>query len=304
MKYIRVQSALSALFVLLLSRSALAGDYWVTPDRPAAAAETKLTDLTLGNFFSDGWSDPWSKRAHADGAPDMTLLRVQTNLLLRSLRTDFYAERLTHGSSNRDIEYLSQLVEYAFNRRLMLAVFGNYQWVDARVGDDPNGPAWGALARIQLVDTEHASYALNLRVAAPNGGLYEKQTTLSAALAGWHDLTPLGLDRVGLYWHVQEETRAGPHPDGVEQNDLTYDVSLAKTWTSRDAPFGLFSTFVEAYARTALDGPAPGRTTVTLTPGLRCTFAKRHIFMVGVDIPVTHPRPFDEIFRVTYIYCF
>lgn len=304
MKHIRVSIALWALSFCYLSRLLIAGDDWVTPERVAAAGETKPSDLTLANFFSAGWKESWVRRSHSDGAPDMTLLRVQTNLLLRSLRTDYYAERLPHQSPDRNIEYLSQLIEYAVNRRLMLGVIGNYEWVDSRMGEDMNGPAWGAFARFQLVDTEHTSYALNLKVTAPNGGLDEKQTVLSVALAGWHDLTAIGLDRVGIYWHVQEETWTGPHPAGARQNDLTYALSLAKTWTRPDAALGNFTTFVEAYAKTDLDGPQPGRTSISLTPGLRCTLAKHHILMAGVDLPVTHPRGFDEIFRFTYIYSF
>jgi len=303
MKYITIKFALGLMLAVSLSRLAWAGDYSPAAQGETAAGNATPGDLTLGNFFSEGWQDPWTKRSR-DGAPDMTLLRVQTNMLLRSLRTDYYSQRLTSQNANRDIQYLSQLIEYAFNRRLMLAVFGTYEWIDSRLGEDVNGPAWAALARFQLVDTAHASYALNLKVTAPNGGLDEKQTMLSAALAGWHDLTPLGLDRVGLYWHVQEETMAGPHPAGVRQNDLTYDVSLAKTWTGRDAALGNFSTFVEAYAKTDLDGPHPGKTAVTLTPGLRCTLSHHHILMVGVDMPLTHPRTFDETFRLTYIYSF
>lgn len=306
MKHKIISVAICSLLIAFLSTSARAGDIMRASKRSSSSStsEENLSDLTLSNFFSAGWGDPWKKRTHADGAPDMTLLRVQTNLLLRSLRTDYYYQRLTHKNSDRDIEYLSQLVEYAFNRRLMLAVFGSYEWVDSRIGEDVNGPAWGAFARFQLIDTAHASYAMNFKVTAPNGGLDEKQTTLSAALAGWHDLTPLGLDRVGLYWHVQEETLAGPHAAGVRQNDLTYDLSLAKTWTRSDAPLGNFSTFVEAYAKTDLDGPHPGKTSVTLTPGLRCTIARHHVVMVGVDLPLTHPRTFVETFRLTYIYSF
>lgn len=299
-----IRFAITSLVIVLLSASARAGDYARGAGQTSSTSEEKLSDLTLGNFFSEGWGDPWKKRAHADGAPDMTLLRVQTNLLLRSLRTDYYYQRLTNKNSDRDVQYLSQLIEYAFNRRLMLAVFGSYEWVDSRLGEDVNGPAWGAFARVQMIDTAHASYALNFKVTAPNGGLDEKQATLSAALAGWHDLTPLGLDRVGLYWHVQEETLAGPHAPGVRQNDLTYDISLARTWTRSDAPLGNFSTFVEAYAKSDIDGPHPGRTSVTLTPGLRCTIAHHHVLMLGVDLPLTHPRTFDETFRLTYIYSF
>jgi hypothetical protein len=253
MNHFRGLIAASALSLHFIFQAAAAAGESSTANMAPAVDEKNLSDLTLANFFSEGWSEPWVRRAHSEGAPDMTLLRVQTNLLLRSLRTDYYFERLPQRSPDREIEYLSQLVEYAFDRRLMLGVFGNYEWVYSRVDADVDGPAWGAFARFQLVDTAHASYALNLKVTAPNGGLDEKQTVLSAALAGWHDLTPLGFHQVGIYWHVQEETWAGPHPAGVRQNDLTYDISLAKTWTRPDAALGNFTTFVEAYARTDLD---------------------------------------------------
>lgn len=267
-------------------------------------SKEQLTDLTLGNFFSAGWDESFSRRHRPDGAPDLSLLRVQTNFLVRGLRTDYYFQKPLESSSDHNVQFLNELVEWSVNRRLMLAAFGSYKWVDERVGEDESGGTWGALARFQLVDTLRASYALNLRVAAPNDGLGEEQTQLSFALAGWHDLTPLGLDRVGLYWHVQEETLIGPHAPKSRQNDLTYAVSLAKTWTSADAPVGNLSTFVEAYAKTDLDGPRSERSVVTITPGFRFTVAHRHVFMFGVDLPVSEPRPYEELFRFTYLCSF
>ena len=42
---------------------------------------------------------------------------------------------------------------------------------------------------------------------------------------------------------------------GETRNDLTYAVSLAKTWNDPDMPvFGNFTTFVELYNTTDLDG--------------------------------------------------
>ncbi|MGB8166792.1 MAG: hypothetical protein WCF18_04830 [Chthoniobacteraceae bacterium] len=260
--------------------------------------------MSLANFFSEGWSQPWEKRSHPNGAPDLTLLRVQTNQLLRSLRTDYFTERPLESSGERRVQFVNQLLEYPLNRRLMLAVFGSYQWIDLRDGADECGGSWGGFARFQLVDTERASYVLNLRAAAPNDGLGDKKTTLSFSLAGWHDLTPLGLDRMGLYWHVQEETFLGPRAPGAKGNDLTYAVSLAKTWTSPEAALGNLSTFVEAYAKTDLDGRKAGRSVVTVTPGLRCTFAHRHILMAGLDLPVSSPRPYEQLLRITYIFPF
>lgn len=300
MKTIRARSALCALFIVTLTPLPAAA-----ADRDLEAARTAVqTDLSLDNFFTAGWDEPWAKRTRVGGAPDLSLLRVQTNFLVRTLRTDYTYERPLDSSGERDVQFLNELVEWSFNRRFMLAVFGSRKWIDERAGEDRHGGTWGALARFQLVDTLRASYALNLRVTAPNDGLDEEQTMLSLALAGWHDLTPLGLDRMGLYWHVQEETFLGPHSPGTKRNGLTYAVSLAKTWTSSTAGLGNLSTFVEGYARTDLDGRRSGRTVVTLTPGFRFTVARRHVFMVGVEFPVSEPRPFEQIFRFTYLCSF
>jgi len=84
----------------------------------------------------------------------------------------------------------------------------------------------------------------------------------------------------------------------------TQDGSKRSPQTRADDLFGNASTFVEAYGRTDLDGPDRGRTLVTLTPGVRVTFAHRHIVMAGVEFPLTERRPFDRIIRLTYIVSF
>jgi len=172
------------------------------------------------------------------------------------------------------------------------------------VGEDFDGGALAAFTRIQLVDKPKSSVAFTFRAGFPSRDLHQKLSTLSFAVEGWQDLASIGLKRTGLYWHVQEETYAGPAAAGVRRNDLTYDLSLAKTWTGPDAFLGNATTFLEAYGRTDLDGNTSGLTTVTLTPGVRVNIAHRHILMAGVDFPVTEPRPFDRTIRVTYIFNF
>ena len=304
MKTVRGKTVVAVSMLLSLASWSFAGELRgpTLQEPPPAVAE--FTELSLGNFFSAGWNEPWSRRPRPDGAPDLTLLRVQSNMLLRALRTDYSLERPLETSSERRVQTVNQLIEYSFNRRLMIALIGNYEWIDARTGEDESGWTYGALARFQLVDTCRSSYALNFRAMAPNHELGEKKTTLSFALAGWHDLTPLGLDRMGLYWHVQEITYLGPRAPGAKANDLTYAVSLAKTWTGSDATFGNLTTFVETYARTDLDGENAGRTTVTLTPGVRCTFAHRHTLIAGIDLPLSTPRPNEQLFRLTYVFSF
>ena len=109
---------------------------------------------------------------------------------------------------------------------------------------------------------------------------------------------------MGLYDHLQEETLAGPTPSGARRNELTYAVSLAKTWSSPESLFGNATTFLEAYAKTDLDGEFSSRTLVTVTPGIRVTLFHRNILMAGLEFPVTAPKPYERIFRITYIYNF
>jgi len=269
--------------------------------RPDETANPDLGDLTVSNLFSTGWDVAWTKRSRGDGTPDMSLLRVQTNFLVQLFRMDCAHQDNLSTAGIRATDALTGTVEYALNRRLLLAVIGNYGWVDSRKSADLDGATGGAFVRLQWVDTATSSLATTLKVAAPNHDLGEKDTTLSFAIAGWRDLAPLGLKRMGFYWHLQEETLSGPGKPGDRRNDLTCAVSLAKTWTSPESLFGNATTFVEAYGKSGLDGKDSGQTVVTLTPGIRATFARRHIIMAGVDFPITNPKPFERIVRLTYI---
>jgi hypothetical protein len=231
----------------------------------------------------------------------MSLLRVQTNFLSRIFRTDYWHQTDPAGSATRGGDSITGTLEYPVNRRLMLAVIGNYRWIDRRTGADTEGAAAGGFARVQLLDLRDSSVAATFRVGMPNRNLGEKDTALSLGVGGWQDLERFGFHRVGLYYHVQWETLAGPLPPGARRSDATYEIAVAKTWTSPGSTFGNATTFVEGYARTDLDGDHRSRTLFTLTPGVRATFAHRHIVMAGVEFPLTWPRPFERIVRLTYI---
>ena len=291
----------AALFILTAPLSAIAGESSIRPGDPVKPGRQ---DITLGNFFSVGWNEPWQKYPRGQGTPDMSLLRVQTNFLAQLFRTDLAIQENRAENSVSDNTLLTGTLEYAFNRRFMLALIGNYRWLDSRAGEDNEGGAVAAFARFQLLENRNLSLAFTFRAGLPNHDLREKNTTLGFAFAGWQDLEPLGLGRTGLYYHVQEETLAGPAKPGARHNALTYDISLARTWTKPDAWLGNATTFVEGYGRTDLDGEVKGQTLITITPGVRATIAHRHIVMAGVEFPLTDERPFDRTLRFTYIYNF
>ena len=66
---------------------------------------------------------------------------------------------------------------------------------------------------------------------------------------------------------------------------------------------------MENYAQTDLDGNHAGRTLVSVTPGVRFNLGKSdrvkigkdNWIMLGTDIPISDYKPWDAIYRFTYI---
>lgn len=265
------------------------------------------SELTLLNFFAEGWDQDWVKRSRRGRTPDMALLRVTTNFLERELRLDYAYTRQVRNSTKVDhTQFLNGLIAYGLNRRLMIEVISNYLWNEPPSGSTAtkaNGAGAAALARFQLADTVDQCYGFQVRVSAPNRGIGQTATTLSPSLAGFQDLQSLlGLDRVGLYESVTYDSLTGPHASGARTQVLSYDVSLAKTWTAPDQyPAGNFTSFLELFATTDLSGNTKYHTGVTLTPGVRLWFARENSLTLGVDFPISQPHPFGEVLRITYI---
>jgi hypothetical protein len=262
-----------------------------------------LSDLTLENFFSEGWTQPWAKRERADGTPDMALLKVTTNFLERELRLDYARTNDLHGSKYRGTDFLNGLIAYGLDRRVMVEVISNYQWNSAFKGAGVSGAGGGGLVRLQLVDTELSSYSMQFRLGEPNQSIGQTQTSRQISAAAFNDLNALaGLYRTGLYYSVTYESLVGKHASGARESDIAYDVSLATTLTERRTPvFGNLTPFLEAYATTDLDGSKSGHTVATVTPGMRFWFYPENSLTVGGDIPVSGPHPYGGVFRVTYI---
>jgi hypothetical protein len=262
----------------------------------------ELKDLTFLNFFTEGWGDPWAHRHRK--TRDMALLRVTTNFLEREFRLDYAGTRhVDRNAKVQRIDFLNGLIAYALDRRIMVEVIANYQWNHHDGMLVVDGPGAAFLTRFQLVDTEDSSFSFQMRVSAPNKSIGQTGTTLSPTLAGWQDLDALlGLPQLGLYYSLTWDNVHGPYVHGARTNDLGYAVSLAKTWTDAKTPvLGDFTTFLEMFATTDMDGSSAHHTAVSLTPGVRFWFHPQHSLTLGVDFPVSQPHPNSEVFRVTYI---
>lgn len=275
------------------------------------APEERPRDLTLSNFFSVGWDDEWAKQERATGTPNLALLRVQTNFMEREFRANYYFENNVASSTTKNLTDFDTLIAWSFNRRLMLEITGAYQWTDPRTGAREDGGQPGLVGRVQLIDTESSSYSFNFKAVAPNQELGVTQSTISYGVAGFEDLAYwFGADRVGLYYSFLVDSLTGPVAPGAKLNDIGYDVTLAKTITSPETPLlGNLTLIVENYAQTDLDGSHAGRTLVSVTPGVRFNLGKSdrvnigkdNWLMFGTDIPISDYKPWDTIYRFTYI---
>ena len=274
----------------------------LSPEKPAHGTTQHLSDLSISNFFTEGWNQEWEKWRHY--TPDMALLRVTTNFLERELRADYAKTDVANSTTTDSTDFVNVLMAYALNRRLMLEVIGNYQWNDRLTGPEISGSGAAFLARFQLIENADQSYSFQARVSAPNKGIGQTQTSLTFGLAGWQDVHSWvpALGKFGLYYSFQYENLLGNHAASATKNDISYDVSIAETWTTPTTKFfGNFTTFLEAFAQTFLDGSNSGKTNVTLTPGFRFWFIPENSISFGVDFPVSHLPAVHTVYRATYI---
>lgn len=294
-----------AFFALFLSRVVIAeGDSPGAPGdaAPPGQAHAALSDLELSNFFTAGWNEDWTH--HHRFTPDMALLRVTTNFLEREFRAD-YSRTDVRGNAIVDTSQLvNGLIAYGVNRRLMIEVISNYQWNQANGGTVASGGGGGALIRAQLVDSATVSADFQVKLAIPNKGIGQTQTSVAYAVGAWQDLHALlpALGRMGLYESIQYESLLGPAKAGARTSDLAGDVSLAETWTSPETKgFRNFTTFVEFFATRDLNGTSSGQTIASITPGIRTWFAPGNSITIGEDFPLGRPGNFYRVLRITYI---
>lgn len=236
--------------------------------------------------------------------PNLELLRVQASFLERDVRGDYSYEDDERGSGIRATTAASIRLAVPIDSDLMVAVTLNHEWLDEEDRPDENGSGGSVLGRLKINEDADSSYAFNLRVTAPDKSVGNDKTSIAMIVSGFEDLDALlGLDRVGVYADLgfQHSTGRGQLDGG---NEMTYALSLAKTWGDRNPTGWQVSPFLELAGTTQLDQGAGGRTTLSLTPGLRIDLLPAHAFLAGVDVPLTHPHGFGQTFRISYIFSF
>jgi hypothetical protein len=284
--------------------------------------EEEPSDLTLHNLFSEGWFERFHERSREGRAPRFHYFTTRQPTLEREIRFNYAF--VDDEEQEADVHEIGLVGEWALNRRFSIELEPTYTWafLHSEGRRDRSEAGFRAITFFQLVDTYCSALNVQFAVTLPPDAVEleegeeedifleqnHQQTFLSVALAGFQDLTDAGLYRVGVTSHLEYVGLVGPTFEETAHHFVTYGLTTAKTFTEPDFK-GLadFTLFLETFGETELDGVHDGRTHVSLLPGLRFNVGseeKPWWVMAGVQVPLTGPRPYDEIFRVTLIRSF
>lgn len=260
---------------------------------PPPEIKPKNADLTLGNFWSAGWNEPFVARSDTGHAARIQLFHTHPAFFVREMRME-YDFFLNNHNGKADVHEMAMEMEVPWNRRFLTAVDPAYLWRMPENGEGTSGPVWSASAWAQFIDTPSTAANFQLHLLVPEkGDLHQERTHLTSIFACFQDLG----NRFGLQTHVGLEARFGDNQSGEAHYHVNGSAALTRTFTDEVTCFSYFTVFVEAFGGMAIDHHF-GRSTFSFLPGMRWEICKSWWIAGGVEVPVTAPHPFDVGFRV------
>lgn len=263
-----------------------------------AESGEELGDLTFRNLFSAGWDEKFEEREKTGRAVRIRYFRTRPAFLEREIRFNFSYEK--NGDAATVDEYEAEAeFEIALNRRFQVELEPEYTWLQPKAGNGTDWASWTARTCLQLVDT--ATTAMNVQFslgAPPQDDFGTHRTRFGIDLAYFRDLG----GRVSLQTHVGTDffTGAAPGPDDPT-SQFHYAVALGKTLTEDLPLLENFTVFCEAYATTNVDGARSGESAVSLIPGVRWELGRDWWVAAGIEVPVSHPHPYDQTVHVALV---
>ncbi len=254
--------------------------------------EEHRQDLSLGNFFTVGWTEGWAELDEGpDDAPRFRLLRIQRAFWEREVRLTY---NHTFGAEDGEVDEQEGEVELELplSRRFLIEFEGGF------VGLQPNGSSWKhrvsdlkIIPEVMLMETHSLSFSSGLIVRTPTGSatVGEERTSLTPYLALWRDLG----HRIGLHTYLGAEFPIDGFGPGAPDAVVQYGIAPAITVTPKATPYlGNWTFFVETNGETDVGG-RHDRTTVTLLPGTRWLVFKDVWLAGGYEFPVTGTDALD-----------
>ncbi len=248
-----------------------------------------FTPLSIANF-GEGWLTPWvpppSGELHLQRGG---WVGADSGFFSRELDPAFTFNAGTEGT--RDELIGSATLFVPLNRRLQLGL--TVPFVDSLQSTNvlPSATSFGDIVvtpQLMLDQTETRDISLLLAIQTPTGETKtgNGKTIVTPTIALWQDL-PAGWQlRGGVGMEIATHTGEGP-PEVLNLN-----LAFGNTLTiHEDAPFGDLTPYLSANLNQDLGGSRE-LTEVILTPGVRFFLGWHTYFIMGVNVPVTNPKPF------------
>src|SRR5262245_43927712 len=263
--------------------------------------------LDLGNFFSEGWREPWA------GAPAGRDGLTPRHGWLASFDGVFYRLWLATFSYSNDINTsfggnhyvgtysiflpLSRRFEVLFDVPFVTSnrTPGPPHSYTSQFGDSTVTP------RVLLSETAAASQVLALAVRPPTGtpvtggGI----TALTPRYEFWTN--------PGGPWVVRG---AGGFFIPLDQagtnvpNAFVGGISVGRYFTSHEAPLGDLAIYLESSLLVPVGSGSVSQTIVSVGPGTRFHIANNYFFLADVDFPISSSRPYDYNLQVALLKVF
>lgn len=256
----------------------------------------KKTDLTLSNFFSEGWKfGQWEEPEQApDQAPRFRLLKIPATVFEREVRMNY--SFTNNGDSGKIDEHEWEFeFEMPISRRLLLEVEPTIVSLSPNNGNDHSGFGDTSLiTRVMLLETRNTTFLSILDVKFPTGdedlGLGSGMTTISPGIGMWRDLGR----RFAFHGFFGLDIPAGGKTDEDPDTTVVYGTALTKTITPKDAPFfGNLTLFVELNGSSDV-GSDDDTTVVSILPGVRWNLGHEFWLMPGIEFPIIGQDEFDS----------
>jgi hypothetical protein len=270
------------------ARESLTGDVYAEPSR--------WRELSLGTLFTEGWDEAWvSPPAGEGGAPRQGWLNAYDGVFYRlGVATFGFADNFAHNGD----QYAGGLTMYLpFNRRLELQIDAPFVVSNKDAGRNYH-IGYGDLQftwRLLLSETRNFTQSFDVGLRAPTGrvktfnGVAAVTPTYQFWYNVWQGLVLRG--GVGFFvpygWQSLNEVHA--------RAAFTANLAAGYYFTPHDyTPFGDMVWYLSPNLTQLIDERGPKSTTLlTLTPGFRTYVGQDWYLLGGVEVPVTHPQPFD-----------
>jgi len=258
--------------------------------------------LPLSTFFSEGWLEPWYYYPRSTtGAPRQAWINAYDGVFYRlwflqfSYANDFQKNGNAYLGAFTIFTPISQRFQFLFSVPFIQSDKGGLSnTYHGNFGDFAFSP------RFLLSETQDFSQVVECIVRTPTGSTVNGngQTTLTPQYEFWYGGLPgAGVIRGGT--GVTVPTNSAGVPSSVAGIPITvsgarttvnYNLAVGKYWTSHEAKFGDFLTFLSVNGYTTVDDRGPTYSYLSFTPGLRFHLGDNYYLSAGVEVPVTGPK--------------